>query len=274
MSGHHAVEYIALSDEVRDKGIHRLIVNVLGSADLLGPSLTHDDDLVGHGQGLLLVVGDIDEGDPQLVVHILELKLHLLAHLQVKSAQGFIKKEDLRLVHQSPGDRDPLLLPARKGLNAAPLESLQIHQLQDVLYLAVDHVPRHLFLPEPEGNIVINAHMRKQGIALEHRIDRPFIRRKIHDRFSVQQDIAMRRHIKSRDHAQRCRLAASGRPQKSDEFSALYLQIEIINRLETVVLKNLADPLQFNDDIVFLIAHSFSSLPNDPGVLDPVTVLT
>ena len=63
------------------KSVFRLVVNAFGGADLLDIALVHDHDGVGHGQRFLLVVGDIDEGDTQLVFQTDELVLHILPEL-------------------------------------------------------------------------------------------------------------------------------------------------------------------------------------------------
>ena len=75
-------------------------------------ALVHDNDRVGHGQRLLLIVGDIDEGDAQFILHADQLILHFLAQLQIQSAQGFIQEQYLRFVDDGPGDGNTLLLTA------------------------------------------------------------------------------------------------------------------------------------------------------------------
>ena len=45
---HYAVKDIALADEVRDEGVLRLVIDILGRSDLLDASLVHDYDRVGH----------------------------------------------------------------------------------------------------------------------------------------------------------------------------------------------------------------------------------
>ena len=249
MSGHHSVEDIALSDKVRDEGVGRLIINILGSSDLLGTALAHDHDLVRHGKCLFLIMGDIYKSDSELVVHVLELDLHLLAHFQIQGAQRLVQEQDLRLIDQGTRDRDPLLLSAGQSLDSAALKSLEIHEFQDPADLAVDHIPGDLFLPQAKGNIIVNIHVRKKGVPLKNSIDRPFVRRQADNRFPVQQDIALRRHIKSRDHPQCCCLSAARRSQKRDKFAAFYFQVKIIYSLKAVVFKDFGDAFQFDNRI-------------------------
>ena len=65
---HHAVHDVGVADKVCHESVLRLIVDVLGGSDLLHLAAVHDDDGVGHGQGLFLVVGDVDEGDVHLAL--------------------------------------------------------------------------------------------------------------------------------------------------------------------------------------------------------------
>ena len=81
---HLSVEDVGFSDEVCHEGVLRLIVYVCRSSYLSDVTVIKDYDGIGKGKCLFLVVSHIDEGDSELAVHLLELDLHVLAHLQVK----------------------------------------------------------------------------------------------------------------------------------------------------------------------------------------------
>ena len=108
-----AVDRVGDADEVRDEAVHRAFVELDRSTLLLDPAVPHDDDDVAHRQGLFLVVGHVDEGDPDLALKGLELELHLLAQLEIEGSQRLVEQEHRRVVDQGPGEGDPLLLPAR-----------------------------------------------------------------------------------------------------------------------------------------------------------------
>ena len=65
---HDAVNDVGLPDEIGHECVLGLIVDIGGRANLLDVPLVHDHDGVGHGQGLLLIVGHIDEGDAHLLL--------------------------------------------------------------------------------------------------------------------------------------------------------------------------------------------------------------
>ena len=109
---HLAGEYVAVSDEVRDESVDRLVVDFLRRALLLDVALVHDDDLVGHRQGLFLVVGDVYEGDAELLLEPDELVLHLLPELEIERAERLVEQQHSRFVHYGPRHGYPLLLTA------------------------------------------------------------------------------------------------------------------------------------------------------------------
>ena len=78
---HGSTDNIAVADKVCHEGVFGLIVDALRRTDLLDIALVHDYDGIGHGKGLLLIVGDINKGDPQLVFQTDQLILHILAKL-------------------------------------------------------------------------------------------------------------------------------------------------------------------------------------------------
>ncbi len=138
VGAHDAVQDVGLADEVGHKGVFGLVIDVLRGADLLDPARVHHHHCVGHGQGLLLVVGDVDKGDAHGLLDALQLVLHILAQLQVQGAQGLVQQQDLGPVHQGPGDGHPLLLPAGELGDPALFKALQVDHLQHLHDPVVD----------------------------------------------------------------------------------------------------------------------------------------
>ena len=106
-------------------------------------------------------------------MHGFQLQLHLFSHLQIQSSQRFIKEQDIRLIDDGAGDRNPLLLAARQCGYLPLLKPLKIYDLQHFLHLFIDHVLREFLQIQPESYVVIDIEMREQRVALEHRVDRP-----------------------------------------------------------------------------------------------------
>ena len=114
------------ADEARDEPRRRLVVEVVGRADLLDPAVVHHHDPVGQRHRLDLVVGDVDRGGADLLVHLLDLGPHLHAQLGVEVGQRLVEQEDLGIAHDGAAHRDALALAARELLRLA------VEQLGDV----------------------------------------------------------------------------------------------------------------------------------------------
>ena len=245
VADHPALEDVALADEVRDEAVDGLVVDVHRGADLLDAALVEDDDGVGEGEGLLLVVGDVDEGDAQLLVHLLQLDLHVLAHLEVQGGEGLVQEEHLRLVHDGAGDGDTLLLAAGEGLHVAVLVVGHRDELEDPADALLDLLLGHFLELEAEGDVVVHVQVREQGVALEHGVQRTLVRRDAGEFLAVHEDGAFVRLEKARDHPEEGGLAAAGRAQQGDEFAAADIQVDVLQDL--LVAEGFGEVLDLDD---------------------------
>ena len=75
---HSSIKDIAVTDKVCNESVCRLIVDHFRCADLLDVALIHNDDRIGHGKCFLLIVCDVNEGDPEFVFQPDQLVLHIL----------------------------------------------------------------------------------------------------------------------------------------------------------------------------------------------------
>ena len=112
VGAHGAVEDVALADEIRHKGVLRLVIDVLGRTYLLYTPLVHDDHGVAHCERLFLVVRYIYKCDAQLLLDAFELVLHVFAQTQVQRAQRLVQQQDLRPVDKRARYGHALLLAA------------------------------------------------------------------------------------------------------------------------------------------------------------------
>jgi hypothetical protein len=87
-----------------------------------------------------------------------------------------------------------------------------------------------------EAEIVRNAQMRIEAIALEHHGDIALARAQIVDPPAADQDIAVRRILQAGDHAQQRALAAPGGAEEHREAAAVDGEIESGDDLDVVEL--------------------------------------
>jgi hypothetical protein len=107
-----AVEKAHLADEIGDKSGLGPGVDIDGRADLLDYALVHHHDPVGHGQRLLLVVGDHDGGDAEAALKLANLFAKVHPDPGVECRQGLVEQQKARRGGERPRQRHPLLLPA------------------------------------------------------------------------------------------------------------------------------------------------------------------
>ena len=132
---HLAVKEVAHADEARDKGILGLGVDVTGGADLHDVAVLHDGDPVGDGEGFLLIVGDVDGGDAQTPLQLLDDGAHLHSQLGVQITQRLVHQQNTWLDNKSSGQSHTLLLTAGQFVGLPVCQMGDLHQFQRLVHL-------------------------------------------------------------------------------------------------------------------------------------------
>jgi hypothetical protein len=194
----------------------------------------HDRDRVGHRHRLLLVVRDVDERDPDVVLQPLEEQLHLLAELEVERAQRLVEEEHARLAHQRSRESDPLLLAAGDLPRLALAEAAQSDEVEHLLHPRSDHLPRLALAAQAEGDVLEQGQVGEERVALEDRVHVPFVRRQARDGPVAEVDRPGTRLLEAADHPQRRRLPAARGPEQREEAALLDLEREVVDRRDAV----------------------------------------
>ena len=106
-------QHVGVAQKVGDKARRGFLVKMLRRAFLHDPAGAHDNQPIGHHQGLLLVVGDEDRCETKLLLKGTQLHSNAHTQLGVEVRQGFIEQEDVRVDHKGAGYGHTLLLAAR-----------------------------------------------------------------------------------------------------------------------------------------------------------------
>ena len=231
-----ALQQVGDADEAGDELVARPLVELHRRAHLLDPPVVEDGDPVAHRQRLVLIVGDVDEGDPDLPLDRLQLHLHLLAQLQVQRPQRLVQQQHLGPVDDRPRQRHPLALPAAQLGRLAIRVAGQPHHRQRLVA-----PPRPLLLadaadPQPVLDVRPHAHVGEERVVLEDRVDRPVIGRHPAHVLAGQLDPPRARLLEPGDHPQRRRLAGAARPQQREELPPRDLQVNSRNRHHLAVV--------------------------------------
>src|SRR5262249_9661907 len=72
-----------LADETRYESVGGALIQAGSTAKLHDSSLVHQGDSIGECQGLLLVVRDVQDRDPELAMQSTNLALHLFAQTSI-----------------------------------------------------------------------------------------------------------------------------------------------------------------------------------------------
>ena len=208
-------------------------------------SLGHDHHRVGHGQGLLLVVGDKDEGDARLLLDLFQFHLHVLAQLQVQGPQGLVQQQDLGAGHQGPGDGHPLLLAAGQAGDSAVFKTAQGHQREHLVDLGLNLPLGHLLLPKGEGHVFKDVQMGEEGILLKNSVDVPFVGGHVVDFLAQKEDIALIRGLKAADEPEHGGLSAARGAQQGDKLVVIDVQVDVLEH--RLPVKGFGDVFQLDD---------------------------
>ena len=86
-------------------------------------------------------MGHMQERQAQAALQVLQLDLHLLAHLAIQGGERFVEQKKPRPVDDGAGQRDALLLAARQLARPPLSHRLHAHHLQRLGDLLLHFAP-------------------------------------------------------------------------------------------------------------------------------------
>src|SRR5579883_568484 len=193
-------------------------IDVAGRPDLHDPPLVHDRDVVGHHHGLVLVMGHVEDRDPDSALDLLDLELKRLSQLPIQGAERFIEEQRIRLEHQRARKCHALLLAAGKLARPAIAKFRQAYFFKHLEGLAATSRWRQSPHSERERHIFEHRHLRKQGIALKDDAEIAALGRLPGDVLAIDADLAPIGHFEAGDHHERRRLAGAARAEQGEEL--------------------------------------------------------
>ncbi len=192
-----------------------------GAATLGDATAEHHRDAVGHGERLVLVVRDQDEGDADRLLEPArqQLDLHLLAQLFVECRERLVEKQHLGTHDERAGERDALALAAGEFGSLAMPEAGE----RDLFQRLVD-APLLLGGAEPEapqaiGDVLRDVQMREDRIALEDHVGRAGGWPECPPSPGRRSRPSLRGFVEAPDHPQKRGLPAAGRAEKREELA-------------------------------------------------------
>ena len=247
------------ADEARHELVLRVGVDLQRGADLLDEAVLHDHDPVAHGHGLDLVVGHVDHGGLQPVVELLQLGAHGHAQLGVQVGERLVEEEDLRLAHDGAADGHALALTAGQGAGLALQELLDAQEHRRLLDALLDLRLGELAQLQTERHVVVDGHVRIEGVVLEDHGDVPVFGRDVVDHPVADLDGPLGNLFQAGDHPEGGGLPAPGRPDQDDELLVVDGETHVADRHHRVEL--------FPDVFQVDLCHGFPAPPLPPAPL-------
>ena len=160
---------------------------------------------------------DVEESGAELMLQELQLDLHAFAQLQIKSAEGFVEQQDVRLEHHAARDGDALLLAPGQLRHLFSGDTWQADAIKNGGHLAADIGLAFTPAAQAIGDVLADIHHREQGQVLEHHLDAALVGRCRDDRGALDADVAAGRRLEAGYHAHQGRLAAARRAEDREE---------------------------------------------------------
>ena len=206
-----------------------MLVQLLGSAELLQLALVHDGDAVAHRHRLDLVVRHVDGRRAEALLQPEDLGTRLDAQRCVEVGERLVHEERLRLADDRPPERDPLALAAGELLRLALEEVAELERVGGLPDTPVDLGLGHAVVAKAEGEVVVHRHVWIEGVRLEDHGHVPSARRDVVDDAVADEDPAARDLLESGEHPQRGRLAAARRADEDEELAVGDVDAEVVD---------------------------------------------
>jgi hypothetical protein len=159
----------------------------------------------------------------------LNLGAHVQAELSVEITQGFIKQQQVWFFNERPSQGHTLLLSTRKLRRFALQQVLQLHERRNMFDLVLDDSARLTLDTQGKGEILINAQVRIERIALKHHANIALAGWEIVDDPSIEAQRTTGRAIDAGQHQERGRLATATGSEQGQKFSLGDATTEILD---------------------------------------------
>ena len=234
--GHRHVDEVHLrgADEAGHEQVAGLVVELGGGVHLLHDAVLHDDDAGAERHGLGLVMRDVDDRGAEAVVQLGDLGAHLDAELGVEVGERLVHQVDLGGTDDGAAHGDALALAAGEGGRLAVEELLEVEDAGGLADGLVDLVGVDLAELERERHVLVDGHVRVEGVGLEDHRDVAVLGLDVVDHATVDLEGAGGDVLEAGDHAQRRGLAAAGRADEDDELLVSDLKVEVLHPLIAV----------------------------------------
>src|SRR5690606_36581938 len=210
---------VRLTDEFRDQPRSRAVEELRRRVHLEQLAIVHDGNAIGHAQGFLLIMGDVQGGYAGILAELTDVVADLIAQVGVEVGQRLVEQQASGSHDECSGQGYPLLLSSRKFSWITLLQAGETHAGKRLSNAGFHLPPRHAPRLESETHVLFYGHVGPQGIALETQDSVARLRGQVGHILLAKVDAAFRRLEQSRNQAQQRAFAASARTQNEEQFT-------------------------------------------------------
>ena len=253
------------ADEAGDEIVGGVVVHLARGADLLEHAVLEDRDAVTHGEGLGLVVGDVDRGDAQRALERGDLGAGLHTELGVQVGQRLVHEEDLGLTHDGATHGHTLTLTTGEGLGLAVQVLGQTEDLGGLAHALVDLGLGGAGDLEGEAHVVVHGHVRVERVVLEDHGDVTVLGLNVGDVAVTDEDATGVDVLQAREHAQGGGLTAAGGANEYEELAIGDLEVESVNAGAVIARVDTCGVLESHSCHEWCYPFTGRYVPDDPS---------
>src|SRR5215831_2355811 len=213
---------IGVADEAGHEDGGGRLVDVARGAHLLEPAAAHHCDAVRHGQRFALIVGDVDRGDPDFALQLLELELHAVTELLVEGAQRLVEEEHGGARDEGAGQGHPLLLAAGELAGIAGAVGGKLHEGEGLADPPLDLGARRASHAKSKSHVLEDGAVGEESVVLEDHAHVAAVGRHLVHALALDENIARGRLHEARHRAEACGLPATGGAEECKELACLH----------------------------------------------------
>src|ERR1043165_5553885 len=211
-----------------------MVINVLRRADLLDFAVIHHHDAVCDLECLLLIMGNKDAGDMNLVMQLPQPPTKLKTNFSIECAEGFIEQQHARFNGKGASQSNSLALASGKLRGIAIRQSFELNQVQKFLNFSTNGLARRAMIAradfQSKGDVLKHRHVAKERIVLKDKTYAPLPRAAITDVSSVKLDSPRVCEFKAGDDPKQCGFTRARWAEQSNKISAQNLKAHVIER--------------------------------------------
>ena len=221
-----------LTQEGRDKRVHRVFIDLLRRPHLTNLPPIHHDDPIAQPHRLHLIVRDVDDRALHLSLEPLQLVARHVAQLGVQVRERLVEQEYLRIAYQGAAQRHALPLAARQLPRIAIQVARDAEHIGRPADLLRDRGTGLASRLEGERNVASDGAVGVQRVTLEDHRDPAGAGWGVVHALAADQNLSRRRPLQPRDHAKQRGLAAPRRAEQHEELTLANREVHVVDRIE------------------------------------------